>query len=92
MQQNGGAENNQQISLGVKYTLAGIWEKIFTKIAAHAGMSERIVICLAIEQFLKKEIKYTLEHNYQSYGEWCAQTEKRKKNSFTWPYMIISMI
>ena len=33
---------------------------------------------LAIEEAFQEEIKYTLEHNNQSYGEWCAQTDKEK--------------
>ena len=34
---------------------------------------------LVIEQVLQKEIKDKLEHNNQSYGVWCLQTEKGKK-------------
>ena len=60
----------------VESTLAEIWEKTFTKIEAHAGMVERLVRDLAIEEALQEEIKDTLEHNNQSYGEWCAQTDK----------------
>ena len=60
-------------------TLAGIREKIFTKIEAHTGMAERLVRDLAIEEALQEEIKYTLEGNNQSYGEWCAQTDNEKK-------------
>ena len=47
-------------------------KKTFTKIEAYAGMSEPLVIDLAIEEALQEEIKDTLEHNNQSYGEWCA--------------------
>ena len=39
---------------------------------AHAGMAERLVRDLAIEEAIREEIKNTLEHNNQSYGEWCA--------------------
>ena len=46
-------------------TLAGIQEKTFTKIEANAGMPERLVIDLAIEEALQEEIKDTLEHNNQ---------------------------
>ena len=59
----------------------GIEKKTFTKIEAHAGMAERLVRYLAIEQVLQKEIKDKLEHNNQSYGEWCLQTEKGKKQN-----------
>ena len=44
-------------------------------------MAERLVIYLAIKEALQKEIKDTLEHNNQSYGEWSAQTEKGKKQN-----------
>ena len=42
-------------------------------------MSKLLVRYLAIEEALKEEIKDTLEHNNQSYGEWCAQIDKEKK-------------
>ena len=63
----------------VESTLAGIWEKTFTKIEAYAGMYEPLVRDLAIVEALQEEIKDTLEQNNQSYGERCAQTEKEKK-------------
>ena len=50
----------------------GFEKKKFTKIGAYAGMSEPLVRDLAIEEALQEEIKHTLEHNNQSYGEWCA--------------------
>ena len=53
--------------------------KTFTKIETHADMAEQLVRYLAIEQVLQKEINDTLEHNNQSYGEWCFQTEKGEK-------------
>ena len=57
----------------------GFEKKTITKIGAYAGMSEPLVRDLAIEEALQEEIKDTLEHNNQSYGEWCAQTDKGKK-------------
>ena len=42
-------------------------EKVFTKIEAYAGMIERLVRDLAIEESLQDEIKDTLEQNNQSY-------------------------
>ena len=45
-------------------------KKTCTKIEAHAGMAERLVRDLAIEEDLQEKIKDTLEHNNQSYGEW----------------------
>ena len=71
----------------------GFEKKIFTKIKGHAGMAKRMVRDLAIEEALQEEINETLEHNNQSYHEWCAQTDEGKNNtSFYWPYMLISMI
>ena len=60
----------------------GFEKKKFTKIGAYAGMSDRLVRELAIEEALREEIKDTLEHNNQSYGEWCAQTDKKKNNTY----------
>ena len=50
----------------------GFEKKTFTEIEAHAGMAKRLVRDLAIEEALQEEIKYTLEHNNQSYGDWCV--------------------
>ena len=44
-------------------------------------MAERLVKDLAIGEALQEEIKQTLEHNNQSYGEWCDQTDKDKNNN-----------
>ena len=57
---------------GAESTLAGIREKTFTKIEANAGMPERLVRDLAIEEALQDEIKHILKHNNKSYGDWCA--------------------
>ena len=59
----------------------GFEKKTFTKIEAHAGMSERLVRDLVIEEALQEEIKDTLERKYQSYGEWCSQIDKGKNNN-----------
>ena len=56
-------------------------KKTFTKIEAYAGMSEPLVRDLAMEEALQEEIKDTIEHNNQSYGEWCAHTDKGKNNT-----------
>ena len=70
-----------------------IREKNPSKIEAHAGMAKRLVRDLAIEKVLREEIEDTLEHNNQSYGEWCAQKYEGKNNtSFSWPYMLVSII
>ena len=61
----------------------GFEKKTFTKIEAYAGMSEPLVKYVAIEEALQEEIKYTLEHNNQSYGEWCAQTDKKQFHLFS---------
>ena len=42
-------------------------------------MAKRLVRDLAIEEALQEEKKDTLEHNNQSYSEWCAQTDEGKK-------------
>ena len=47
----------------------GFEKKTLTKIGAYAGISEPLVRDLVIEEALQEEIKYTLEHNNQSYGE-----------------------
>ena len=41
-------------------------------------MDKQLARYLAIEEVLQKEIKDTLEHSNQLYGEWCSQNEKRK--------------
>ena len=56
----------------------GFEKKNFTKIETHAGMAKRLVRDLEIEEALQEEIKHTLEHNNQSYVEWCAQIVKEK--------------
>ena len=58
-------------------TFAGIWGGI-TKIEAYAGMAERLVRDLAIEEALQDEIKDTVEHNNQSYIDCCAISDKGK--------------
>ena len=44
-------------------------------------MAERLVRDLAIEQALQEEIKDTLEHNKQSYGDWYALSDEDKKRT-----------
>ena len=56
-------------------------KKTLTKIEANTGMAERLMRDLAIEEALQEEIKDTLERKNQSYGEWCAQTDKGKNNN-----------
>ena len=85
----GGRKINKALG-DVESTLAGICEKKITKIEVHAGMAKRLVRDLAIEEAFREEIKDTLEHNNQSYGEWCAQTDKGKNNTyFPWAYMLL---
>ena len=43
-------------------------------------MSEKLVRDLAIEEALQNEIKETLEHNNQSYVNWCALSDNEKNN------------
>ena len=44
-------------------------------------MVERLVRYLAIEEALREEIKDTLEHSNQSYGDWCDLSDKEKNNN-----------
>ena len=44
-------------------------------------MAEQLVRDLAIEKSLQEEIKDTLEHNNQSYGDWCDLPDKGKNNN-----------
>ena len=53
-----------------KYSLGG-FQKTFTKLEAHAGMYERMVRYLSIEEDLQMEIKTTISHKNQSFGQWC---------------------
>ena len=46
-------------------TLTGIQKKVFTKIDAYEGMTERLVRYLEVEEALQDEIKETLEHKNQ---------------------------
>ena len=59
----------------------GFEKKTFSKVETNAGMAERLVRDLAIEEALQEEIKDTLEGKNQQYGEWCAQTDKGKNNN-----------
>ena len=82
MQLIGGEGERINKALGnAESTLVGIWKNIFTKIEACAGMAERLVRDLAIEEALQDEIKDTLEHNNQSYVDWCALLDKKKNKN-----------
>ena len=59
----------------------GFQRKTFPNIEAEAGMAEQLVRDLAIEQALQEEIKDTLEHNNQSYGDRCALSDEDKKKN-----------
>ena len=76
----GGERINKTLE-DVEFTLEGVLGKTFTKIEAHAGMAKRLVRDLVIEEDLQEEIKHTLEHNNQSYGDWCALSYKYKNNN-----------
>ena len=45
-------------------------------------MTEQLVRYLTIGQVLQKEITDKLEHNNQSYSEWCAKQKRKKKKLF----------
>ena len=79
MQLIGGGGGESTKLLGMLNLPCRVFEKkTYTRIKAHAGMTKRLVKNLAIEEALQEEIKEALEHNNQSYGEWCAQTDKEK--------------
>ena len=61
--------------------LQGFDRKTLTKIESNAGMVERLVRDLVIEEALQEEMKDTLECRNQSYGEWCAQIDNEKNNN-----------
>ena len=44
-------------------------------------MAERLVRDLAIEEHVQEEIKHKLEHSNQSYGDWCALSDKDKNKN-----------
>ena len=75
----GGGERINKALGDAESTVEGIPKKNFTKIEAEAGMAEQLVRDLAIEQALQEEMKDTLEHNNQSYGDWCALSDEDKK-------------
>ena len=81
MQLIGGGGRESTKLLGVFILPCKAFEKKFIKIEAHAGMSKRLVRDLAIEDALQEIIKHTLENNNQSYGEWCALSDKNKNNN-----------
>ena len=66
----------QQISWGLLIYLSRDSKKKITKIEAYAGMSERMVRYLEIEEALQDEIKDTIEHNNQSYFNRCDLLDK----------------
>ena len=68
----GGGRESTKLFRMLNIPWYGFEKKSFTKIEAHAGMAKRLVRDLAIEEALQEEIKHTLEHNNQSYDEWCA--------------------
>ena len=58
-----------------EYTLAGI-RFFLKKIEAYSGMAEWLARYFAIEEALQDEIKDILEHNNQSYVDWCDLSDK----------------
>ena len=59
----------------------GFGGESFPKIEVYAGMYECLVRDLAIEEDIQDEIKDTLEHNNQSYVDWCDLLDKGKNNN-----------
>ena len=77
----GGGGESTKLSGMLNLPWKGFQKKTFPNIEAEAGMAERLVRYLAIEQALQEEIKDTLEHNNQSYGDWCNLSDEDKKMS-----------
>ena len=77
---SGGRESTKLLGM-LNLPWNGFEKKTFTKIEAHAGMAERLVRDLEIEEALREEIKHTLEHNNQLYGEKCSPSDKDKNNN-----------
>ena len=44
-------------------------------------MTELLMRELAAEEALQDKIKHTIEHNYQSYADWCALSDKGEINN-----------
>ena len=74
----GGGESTKLLGV-LNLPWKGFGKKTFPDIEAEAGMAEQLVRYLAIEKALQEEIKDTLEHNNQSYGDWCALSDEDKK-------------
>ena len=54
-----------------EFPFAGIQEKTFSKVEANAGMAERLVRDLVIEEALQDEIKDALDHTIQHMIDCC---------------------
>ena len=76
MQLIGGGGGVKQRSWKFWIYLGMYLKKTFTKIESYTGMAERPVRYLAIEEALQTEVKKTLEHNNQSYVDWCDLSDK----------------
>ena len=76
----GGRESTKLLGI-LNIPWQGFRGETFTKIEAYAGMEKRMVRDLTIEEALQDEIKDTLEHNNQSYVDWCDLAEKENNNN-----------
>ena len=79
--QEGGGDRINKVLENAESTLERIRKKTFTKVEEYAGTEERLVIYLEIEEAPQDEIKDTLEHNNQSYVDWCDISDKEKNNN-----------
>ena len=71
----GGGRINKALG-SAESTWVGIQKETFTKIEAYAGIVERLVRYLLIEEALQDEIKVKLEHNNHSCVNWCTLSDK----------------
>ena len=72
-------KNNNKVKLTVTYDMG--WQKRSSGRRYDSSSGHAFGFPSAVHQALQEEIKDTLGHNNQSYGEWCAQTDKEKNNN-----------
>ena len=80
--------NNQKWEERINKAIAGLARDLKTKpsqkLKHMQACPKPLVRNLTIKEDLREETKETIEHNNQSYGEWCAQTDKEiMKTSFS---------
>ena len=77
----GGGRESTKLLGTLNLPWKGFEKNTFRKIETHAGIAKQLVRDSKIEEDLHEKIKHTLEHNNQSYGDWCAISDKYKNNN-----------